>query len=185
MLQVLVEDLYSRILDRLASLPVFLLSASTLGLDFHHHWMGGSLNPGVGGTSAYILPDGSDFEPVLVGTVASLDYGGPDRLTVVLRLPPHPTPEMEAFFKTQAECLSSTVQARCDLTPLVLCEDVIPWVYGDTLETTRIHLSTSPDTVFERENPGRCFFRPRRRLVELFFVLVSFELLFLDDFLYR
>ncbi|KAJ7020681.1 hypothetical protein C8F04DRAFT_1274801 [Mycena alexandri] len=148
-LEVIIKDVYLRLLNRLCQSPVLLLATSELGQDFVHRWV--FRRPSGAGDSVYALPDGTSFEPLLVGSVESVDHR-----IIILRTPPYPTPEMESLFLKQLSCFDNAVNARCRLSPGVSCEDVIPWSYGSTVEDGRIHLLTSADTPIRSSAPHRC-----------------------------
>ncbi|KAJ7017250.1 hypothetical protein C8F04DRAFT_1279772 [Mycena alexandri] len=148
-LEVIIKDVYLRLLDQLCQLPVLLLATSALGQDFVHCWV--FRRPSGAGDSVYALPDGTSFEPLLVGSVESVDHR-----IIILRTPPYPTPEMELLCLKQLSCFENAVNARCRLSPGVSCEDVIPWSYGSTVEDGRIHLLTSADTPIRSSAPHRC-----------------------------
>ncbi|KAJ7042847.1 hypothetical protein C8F04DRAFT_1175948 [Mycena alexandri] len=152
--EAIVKDTYSRLLNKLYASPAILLASCVLGQDFAHSWTYRRVDGG--GDSAYVLTNGAPFEPVLVGTVASTDFGGVGRTILVLRLPSHATHEMAEFFAKQISCLSDIAAARCELTADLECEDVIPWNYGDTTDLSRIHLHTYPETSVRRCTPTRC-----------------------------
>ncbi|KAJ7031314.1 hypothetical protein C8F04DRAFT_1262922 [Mycena alexandri] len=153
---ILVADVYGRLLRRLNAIPIMLLSASVLGEDFLHRWVRGSPRSGVGGDSSYVSLDSIEFQPVLVGVVDEVELACPGQHRLVLKLPPHSTQQMERFFEKQLACLFSAVDERCALTPDVLCEDVIPWCYGDSFVNWRIHCVTAADVIIRRSSPARC-----------------------------
>ncbi|KAJ7024243.1 hypothetical protein C8F04DRAFT_1270575 [Mycena alexandri] len=137
------KDIYSRLLDRIYASSSLLFAASILDRDFVHTWTGRRCNGS--GDSLYTLHNGTPFEPGFVGSVDSADFGGVGS-TVVLRLPLYATERMTEFFEKQLSCLTSVVAARCELTPNVRCEDVIPWNYLSSSGVGRIHVSLRPDT---------------------------------------
>ncbi|KAJ7740126.1 hypothetical protein B0H16DRAFT_1729154 [Mycena metata] len=147
------KDIYSRLLDRIYASSSLLFAASVLDRDFVHKWT--SRLPDGSGDSSYTLPDGTPFEPVFVGSVDSTEFGGAG-LNVVLGLPAHATDSMKKFFEKQLSSLTAVVAARCDLTPDVGCEDVIPWNYSPIAGVGRIHIFLRPGTPTRRCTPGRC-----------------------------
>ncbi|KAJ7779995.1 hypothetical protein B0H16DRAFT_1711219 [Mycena metata] len=137
------KDIYERLLARIHASSSLLLAASELNRDFVHTWTHRTADGS--GDSSYTLPDGAPFEPALIGSVDYTEFGGAG-LNVVLRLPPHATENMTQFFENQLSSLTSIVAARCDLTPDIVCEDVIPWNYSSSANSGRIHLFLRPDT---------------------------------------
>ncbi|KAJ7018241.1 hypothetical protein C8F04DRAFT_1268533 [Mycena alexandri] len=153
-LEIVLQDTYHRLLAKLLSSPAPLLGASALGRDFFHSWL--LRRPTGSGCSAYLLPNNDSFHPMLLGTVATVDDSGSGVMSIVLRLPSGATFDMEDLFSKQISCLSNVVRARCDLTPEVACEDVIPFSYGDNTSDGRIHLSCCSDTIFRVSTPRHC-----------------------------
>ncbi|KAJ7779034.1 hypothetical protein B0H16DRAFT_1711379 [Mycena metata] len=153
-LEVIIQDVYVRLLERLMSSPALLLGPSVLGEDFVHSWRFRRADGS--GLSTYVLPDNERFLPFLVGTVDVVDHAGSGAMTIVLRLPPHATLQLETLFSSQYSCLRDVARARCDLTPGVHCEDVITWNYTSEAGESLVHLYASRETSIHSSTPRHC-----------------------------
>ncbi|KAJ6450320.1 hypothetical protein C8R47DRAFT_1230326 [Mycena vitilis] len=144
------HDLYSRLLNRLFCIPAYLLSVSALDRDF----MARKTLTKHGFDVQYVLPDGDVFEPVLVGTVKSVEYTHPGSANIVLATPPYATHEMDVFYWNQVACLASVAVDRVRASSPVVLEDVIPWSDGPYDDLADIYVLVEPSATVEQNFPG-------------------------------
>ncbi|KAJ7643141.1 hypothetical protein DFH06DRAFT_1333924 [Mycena polygramma] len=145
------HNLYSRLLERLFSIPVYILSVSALGRDFFAR----NTPSKCGFDVHYVLPDDSDpFEPILVGTVKSVEYSQPGVANIVLSTPPHATHEMDVFYWNQVACLASVAVARFRSSSAIVLDDVIPWSNGPYDDLSSIYVLMESSTTVERNFAG-------------------------------
>ncbi|KAJ7663750.1 hypothetical protein DFH06DRAFT_1128135 [Mycena polygramma] len=135
------HDLYSRLLDRLFSIPAYLLSVSALDRDF----VARKTLTKHGFDVHYVLPDGDAFEPVLMGTV---------NFNIVLTTPPYATHEMDVFYWNQVACLASVAVDRFRASSPIVLEDVIPWSDGPYDDLADIYVLVESSATVERNFPG-------------------------------
>ncbi|KAJ7677862.1 hypothetical protein DFH06DRAFT_1121426 [Mycena polygramma] len=151
---VVARERYGRLLQRLFSVPVHLLSVSAIGRDFVACSMADSR---FGSVVRYVLPeDSSAFEPVLMGFVKSVHYRESGAARVILTTPPHATHDMDVFYWNQVACLSTAAVQQSRSASNRVFDGVLNWTLGPTADVAYIFVDLDSATKVERSTPGRC-----------------------------
>ncbi|KAJ6461571.1 hypothetical protein C8R47DRAFT_1080540 [Mycena vitilis] len=152
------HERYTRLLERLLSVPVHLLSVCAIGRDFVARSASDSR---CGAVVRYVLPeDSAIFEPVLIGAVKSVHYTDSGAARVILTTPPHATHDVDVFYWNQVACLSTAavqqIRSASYIGQARVFDGMHNWTLGPTAEVAYIFLDLDPATKVERSTPARC-----------------------------
>ncbi|KAJ6451381.1 hypothetical protein C8R47DRAFT_1229850 [Mycena vitilis] len=152
------QSFHGRVLDRLYASPLCLLAECQFDRDFVRRVVNVVDNCE---SFVFVYPRTVDiFQPVLLGEISGIHYGGGGFKTIELKVPLNAGHRMDSFFWNQAACLDDLLAVLAVLRRGVILDDLIGWtVTPSDLHTRqarrRIYIDVSPSVHVRRTTPTR------------------------------